>query len=65
MVNDACKSAAVGRTGAAGHNHGDGDDNASCRRAMAAVMLSRALDEAADAAAVQAAAADAAAVQAH
>ena len=58
MVNDACKSAAVGQTGAAGHNHGDGDENASCRRAMAAVMLSSALDEAADAAA-------AAAVQAH
>jgi hypothetical protein len=36
-----------------GHNHG-GDDDASCKRAMAAVMLSRALDEAADAAAVQA-----------
>jgi hypothetical protein len=54
MVNDACKGAALGRTGAVGHTHGGGNDDASCRRAMAAVMLSRALDEAADAAAVQA-----------
>jgi hypothetical protein len=54
MVNDACKGAAQGRTGAAGYTHGDGDYDASCKKAMAAVMLSRALDEAADAAAVQA-----------
>ncbi len=54
MVNDACKGAALGRAGAVGHNHGGGDDDASCKRAMAAVMLSRALDEAADAVAVQA-----------